>query len=507
MLLRMKAERSPWPQHLFMRSIFDHYLKRSPELRSRHSPKRIREDKLKPAALVSVGADANGNVYRKVIWRILPFLFICNTLAWIDRVNISFAHLQFQQDLGLSDAAYGIGVGLFFVGYIPCEVPSNLLLQRFGARKTISRILILWGLISVCTMFVRTPWQFYGARFLLGAAEAGFTPGMVLYLTYWFPGERRARVVSILFTATAVSGIIGGPVSGWIMTRLHDGLGLHGWQWLFLVEGIPAVLMGVVAIFFLDDGPSNAKWLSPAEKAALQLPLAGEEKDKKGANSHSFIGALKDKRLYALALGYMAIPWGGSVVNYWAPAIIRRSGVSDIATIGLLSSVPFIIGAVAMLVISRRSDRRLERRWHFASMALLTACGIALLPNVGSDWLPSLVLLTVATAGYLGSFAVFWTIPQAYLAQPAAAGGIAFISSVGQLGGLTAPMIIGWADKLTGSYDSGLYLVSAVVVAAAIALLVGIPANVLHERRSRPSRAPGNLVTTIDAEVVAAPNP
>lgn len=421
--------------------------------------------------------------YAKVTRRLLPFLFICYVLNFVDRVNISFAHLQFKQDLGFSDASYGLGVGLFFIGYVLLEVPSNLLLQKIGARRTIARIMMLWGIVSSSMMFVRTPTEFYVARILLGAAEAGFFPGVVLYLTYWFPSARRARITSILLSAVAVSGIAGGAVSGWIMGHMTDVLGLRGWQWLFLLEGIPAVLAGVVALFYLTDRPAGARWLNNAERAVIEQNLSADEREKGAIAPHSFRRALADPRVYIAALGYMVVPWAGSVLNFWAPSIIHKSGITSVWHVGLLSTIPYIAGGLAMIFVGKSSDRWLERRWHFAMCAFVSAVGIALLPAASANWVMSILLLTLSTIGYLSAVALFWTIPPAYLSGPAAAGGIALISCLGQGGGLIAPVVIGKVNELTGHIAIGLYVVVGVLIIGGLAIVFGIPASALRERR------------------------
>ncbi len=431
---------------------------------------------------LSVDHPTRDAIYAKITRRLLPFLFICYVLNFIDRVNISFAKVQFNEDLGVSDSAYGLGVGLFFVGYVLFEVPSNLLMQRIGARRTVSRIMCLWGLVSACMMFVRTPGELYFARILLGAAEAGFFPGVILYLTYWYPSALRARITSLLLMAVAVAGVLGGPVSGWIMANMTGTLGLRGWQWLFLLEGMPAIVAGVVAYFYLDDRPSEAKWLTAKERAIVEYNLYADECLKENRGRHTFMASFADPRVYIVALGYMVVPWAGSVLNFWGPSVIRKSGITEIWHVGLLSSVPYIIGASLMLVISRHSDRHLERRWHFASMGFLAAVGIALLPSVSTNWLATIGFLTLATIGYLAAVALFWTIPPAYLTGAAAAGGIALISSIGQAGGLLAPTVIGWINELTGSLAAGLYVVAAVVVIGALIVIIGLPANKLRER-------------------------
>jgi MFS transporter, ACS family, phthalate transporter len=442
------------------------------------------ENLMGPLADSAAFGRASGDAtYTKVKRRLLPFLFFCYVLNFIDRVNISFAHLQFKRDLGLSDASYGLGVGLFFIGYVLLEVPSNLLLQKIGARRTIARIMVLWGLVSAGMMLVSSSAEFYIARILLGAAEAGFFPGVVLYLTYWFPAARRARITSILLSAVAVSGIVGGPISGWIMGNMSGIMGLHGWQWLFLLEGIPAVIAGVFALFYLTDRPSQAYWLTDDERALIEHNLQADEREKGTSAPHSFRRALADPRVYIAAIGYMVVPWAGSVLNFWAPSIIHRSGVTNVLHVGFLSMIPFLIGGLMMIVIGNSSDRRLERRWHFAGCAFLSALGIALLPVASASWGASIALLTLSTIGYLSAVALFWTIPPAYLSGSAAAGGIALISCLGQGGGLIAPVVIGKVNELTGNIALGLYLVVAVLLFGALAVLVGIPAKALRERR------------------------
>ncbi|GJH27014.1 MFS transporter [Caballeronia novacaledonica] len=435
------------------------------------------------AGEVSDSRGKSDAIYKKVTRRLLPFLFVCYVLNFIDRVNISFAHLQFKQDLGFSDASYGLGVGLFFIGYVALEVPSNLLLQKIGARRTIARIMVLWGIVSTSMMLVRTPTEFYIARILLGAAEAGFFPGVVLYLTYWFPAARRARITSILLSAVAVSGIVGGAVSGWILSHMTGTLGLRGWQWLFLLEGIPPIAMGVIALFYLSDRPTAARWLSDDERALIDHNLHADELEKGAVAPGSFLRAVMDPRVYIAALGYMVVPWAGSVLNFWAPSIIQKSGVASVWHIGLLSTVPYLVGGLAMIVIGNSSDRRLERRWHFAGCAFIAAAGIAMLPVASGSWIASTVLLSLATIGYLSAVALFWTIPPAYLSREAAAGGIALVSCLGQGGGLIAPVVVGKITELTGSLALGLYTVVAVLIFGALAILLGIPASALRERR------------------------
>ncbi len=433
-------------------------------------------------AIDAPASDTVENVYRKITLRLVPFLFLCYVLNYIDRVNISFASLQFRQDLGISAASYGFGVGIFFVGYILFEIPSNLLMQRIGARRTIMRIMVLWGLVSISTMFVTSSTQFYVVRALLGVAEAGFFPGVVFFLTLWFPSALRGRIMSMFVLAIAVSGVIGGPVSGLIMTKMANFAGLHGWQWLFLIEGLPPVIVGIVAYFYLNDGPEQAKWLTAEEKRFVIGNLAVEAAARESTQHGSFWHAVRDPRLYAAAAAWFTLAWCGSVINYWSPTIIRNSGVSDTLTVGLLSAVPYAVGAVGMLIINRHSDLKLERRWHYAISVLAAALAVALLPSAANDWQLAIALLAILSIGYLTGVALFWSIPTAYLSKKASAGSIALISSIGQCGGLTAPNIIGWTQQATGDFAVGFYTIAFGMVLGTVIMMLGLPAHLLRER-------------------------
>jgi ACS family phthalate transporter-like MFS transporter len=420
------------------------------------------------------GADrpALDAVYAKVTRRLLPFLFVCYVFAYIDRANIGFAHLQFSRDIGLSEAAFGFGVGLFYAGYMLFEVPSNLWLARVGVRKTLMRIMALWGLVSAGTAFVQTPMQFYIARVLLGVAEAGFFPGIILYFTYWFPSARRARVTALFMTAICVSGIVSGPVSGLILNNL----------WLFVIEGLPSVVAGLFAYLYLTDRPEQATWLSDDEKALLLRELEHDAALKASHAHGSIWDALKEPKFYFLTFAYFSVPWASIVVHVWAPSVIRKSGITNFWTIGLLSAIPYVFGAVAMYLLGRHSDRKLERRWHFMGSAVMAALGVALLPAAASQPTALIVLLCIATAGYLGMLSLFWTIPPAYLSSTVAASGIGLISSLGQFGGMAAPSVIGYTSTHFGSSAIGLYTVAIVSVLGGLAVVLGIPARAIRER-------------------------
>lgn len=426
--------------------------------------------------------DSEREVYSKVTWRLLPFLFVCYIFAFLDRVNIGFAALQMKQDLNFSDAAYGLGAGLFFVGYFLFEVPSNLLLVKIGAKKTLARIMICWGLISAGFALVQTPPQFYIARFLLGAFEAGFFPGIVLYLTYWYPTARRGRVIGAFMAAIPVAGVIGGPLSGWIMSSMHGHTGWYGWQWMFLIEGIPSVILGLLVLVVLTNRPAEAKWLDSREKKLIEMNI---DASMQGAhNEHSFRKALKDPKIYVLGLVYCGLAIGFYAMSFWMPTLIRSYGVGDPFHIGLLTTIPNIVAIITMIAVSRSSDRTMERRWHTAMCLIIGCVGLFATTMVSGNLVLAMIAITVAQACMAATMPVFWTIPTTCLSGSAAAGGIAMINSIGLVGGFASPTIIGWVKTATGSLTSGLYLASASLLAGAILLLIGIPAQVLKQTSS-----------------------
>jgi D-galactonate transporter len=424
---------------------------------------------------------AKDAIYRKAAWRIMPLILLCYIANYIDRSNIGIAQLQLRTDLGFSEAVYGIGVGLFFVGFILFEVPSNLLLERIGARATLLRIMVLWGLISTLTMFVRTPWQFYAARILLGAAEAGFFPGVLLYLTYWFPSARRTRMTALFFMGLPLSGIIGSPLSGWIMHSFPGVLGLQGWQWLFLLEGIPSVILGVVVFLLLDDRPGGARWLSPAEKALIEADLAREQSLKRPAETHSVLAALKDPRVYVIGLVGCGTYTLANAVSFWSPLIINASGVKNVLDVGLLAAIAPAVGVVVMFLVGRSSDRMLERRWHAACSEFAAAAALVALAVVHQPYLV-VALIAVMTAGHYSGLTVFWSVPSIYLSDRAKAGGIALTTAMGSFAAAVMPAVLGFIRVSTGSLSGGLLVSAAVVTLGGLVLLLGVPARALRER-------------------------
>ena len=417
--------------------------------------------------------DFEARTYRAVTWRLLPFLFLCYILAYLDRVNVGFARLQMQADLGLSDTAYGIGAGMFFIGYFFFEVPSNLFLHRVGARIWIARIMITWGLISASFMFIRTPASFYTLRFILGVAEAGFFPGIILYLTYWYPAERRARMVALFMAAPPLAGVFGGPLSGWIMQALAGRRGLAGWQWLFVLEAIPAIIVGTLVLLYLDNGIRSAKWLDDREKAILEK---GIEKDRAAVSVHASLSdVFGDRRLWLLCLIYFCCVMGHYGLTFWMPVLIQNAGVSGTFRIGLFTAIPYSGAVVAMVLLGSSADLHRERRWHASVPMVVGAIFLSLSAVAGTHTTLAITCLTIAAAGVLSSGALFWSLPTAFLGGVAAAAGIAAINSVGNLAGFVSPYVVGWLKDLTNSTEAGMFAVSAVLIVGAAAILTISP--------------------------------
>ena len=412
-------------------------------------------------------------VYNKVARRIIPLLFLCYIAAYLDRVNVGFAKLQMQVDVPeISDSVYGFGAGVFFLGYFLFEVPSNILMEKLGARLWIARIMISWGIISSAMVLVNSAWLFYGLCFLLGLAEAGFFPGMILYLTYWFPSRRRARAVALFMLALAATGVIGGPLSGWILHELNGVAGFKGWQMLFLLEGIPSIILGLCIPLLLSDGIRSAGWLTQAEKDLLEKPLKQENARKqKIPLAQVFV----DRRLVLFSLVYFCCAMGLYGTGFWIPQLIKNTGVKDPLHVGLLSAIPYGCGAVAMVLFGRSSDRSGERRVHFAVASLLGAAGIVASNLYRENTLAAMIGLSVATAGILATFPLFWPMPTALLGGTTAAAGIAWINSLGNLAGFFGPSIVGWMTDWTKRSDYGLYVVAAAMVLGATLVLFFVP--------------------------------
>jgi D-galactonate transporter len=441
-------------------------------------------DQISAAGFEPASPDALRNTaYRKIAWRIMPFLLVCYVANYIDRVNIGIAQINLRTDLGFTDQVYGIGVGLFFIGFILFEVPSNILLSRIGARKTLLRIMVGWGVVSAGTMFVRTPAEFYTARVLLGIAEAGFFPGALLYLSYWFPSARRTRITGLFFLGLPLSGIIGSPLSGWIMRGFDKDLGLHGWQWLFLLEGLPSALLGIAAYLYLKDRPQDASWLSGDEKRVVAEDLAREQSVKTRVGHYGFLQALRDPRVYVLGLVACGTYTLANAVGFWSPLIINASGVKDVMNVGLLGAIAPLVAIVVMLIVGRHSDKTLERRWHAAGAEFAAAGALVLLSfTIGNPYL-TVILLAVMTAGHYSGLTVFFSLPSIYLSDRAAAGGIAMVTAMGSVAAALTPALLGWIKTNTGSLALGMQISAGIVAMGGVVLLVGIPARLLRERR------------------------
>ncbi|MFM0653571.1 MFS transporter [Paraburkholderia sediminicola] len=417
----------------------------------------------------------DSDLLRKVGWRLVPLLMTCFVVAYFDRVNISFAKLQMQSQLGLSEASYGLGASMFFVGYLIFEVPSNVILVRVGARRWIARIMITWGIASAATMFVRTETEFYVLRFALGVLEAGFVPGVLYFFMQWFPAKQRGRIHSFFFGASALSGIIGGPLSGGIV-KYMDGLhGLAGWQWLFLLEGIPSVMLGLLVLAMLDDRIEDATWLSAREKAALSAAIESEHK---AADTRSFYAALREPVTYMLSLIYLSLCMGIYGIFFWMPQLVKTAGNADPFEIGLITTLPYIAAIIGTVLIGRSSDRTGERRWHLTGCVLAGLIGYAICATFGNSIVLLVLGLGIATTGLIASFALFWVFPPRVLGGVAAAGGIALINSIGQIGGVIAPFMVGKVKDLTGSASMGLYAIALVCALAATLIAWGLPRRI-----------------------------
>ncbi len=417
------------------------------------------------------------SAYRKIAFRLMPFLMLCYFCAYLDRVNVGFAKLQMMSDLQFSEAVYGLGAGIFFIGYFLCEVPSNIVLHKVGARRWIARIMITWGILSGCFAFVQTEWQFYTLRFLLVVAEAGLAPGLLLYLTYWFPSYRRARMTVLWFIAIPISGMIGGPLSGLIMDRMSGVHGWFGWQWMFVIEAIPTVLVGLLVLAVLKDSVQDANWLTQDEKNLVKQELAQDNQHKEGhASVKEFIA---DKRLWLLAGIYFCVVMGQYAITFWLPTLIRNSGISDNWHIGLLTSLPYMCAIVVMILAGRSGDHFQERRWHLIIPMCAGAIALTFATLFASNLTLSLICLCIAASGVLTASSLFWMLPTNFLGGVSAAAGIAAVNSFANLAGFCSPYLIGWVTTNTGSNAIGMFLITAVLIFGA-SLVLRVPAKLVN---------------------------
>ncbi len=434
-------------------------------------------DSSSESAASRAAADQADSIYKRIAIRFVPLLFACYVTAYLDRVNVGFAKLQMLSDLQFSEAVFGLGAGMFFLGYFFFEVPSNLLLHKLGARRWIARIMITWSVLSMCTAWVTTPTQFYILRFFLGIAEAGFYPGILLYLTYWFPSHRRGRIVALITAGNPVSGLLGGPLSGYLMASMGGTLAMYGWQWLFILEALPGIVLGLIVLKHLDDRVEDARWLSADERALVRRDI---EKDNT-VRTHGSIGAaFRSPRVWVLALILFCIISGSYALSFWQPTIIKGLGVADITVIGLISAIPYTVALVSMILISRSADRRRERRWHVIGPVLFAACGLLLCATMSASPVLSVLGLTMVAMGVVSALPMFWALPTAFLGGAGAAAGIALINSTANLAGFVSPTVIGWLKQQTGSLSSGLYLVAGTLTLGAILVWAFIPAKLVN---------------------------
>lgn len=406
---------------------------------------------------------------RRITWRIVPFIVLLYFIAYIDRVNIGFAALTMKKDLGFSASALGFGAGIFFWGYFMFEVPSNIVLHKVGARLWIARVMVTWGIISAAMAFVQGTTSFYIVRFLLGAAEAGFFPGIILYLSFWFPARHRAGVTALFMAAAPLSTAIGSPISAALL-QMHGLAGLAGWQWMFVLEAVPALVLGVVVFFYMTDKPEQAKWLKDDERTWLVDTMRAEAAGKAGHAAHGLLSGLTNPRVLALSLIYFGTSAGLYTLGIWAPQIIKQLGVSSM-TVGLLNAIPPLLSVVAMIVWSRHSDRTGERAWHVVIACLAAAVGLVV--ATGATSIVGLIAaLALVNIGISCAKPPLWSMPTTFLSGTAAATGIATINSIGNLGGFVGPAMIGWIKDKTGSFEGGLYFVAGLLVLSAALTLV-----------------------------------
>lgn len=416
------------------------------------------------------------SLYRKLTLRFAPFLCLCFFAAYLDRVNVGIAKLQMAGALGLSDTVYGLGAGLFFVGYILFEVPSNLLLEKIGARFWIARIMVTWGILSGLTMFVTTPTQFYLVRFLLGVAEAGFLPGALLYLTYWFPDARRGRIIALFMVGLPMSSLLGAPLSGWILSYFNGVHGLHGWQWLFLLEAIPSVVLGILVYVFLPKNYADARFLTAEEMKRLQHDIGGDRKEQKG---HQLGQAFRDPKVWAVGYLDLCILLCFYSIAFWMPTMLREAGVASTVEIGILMAIPNGLAVIAVLVTGMSSDKFRERRWHVAVPLLCSTVGLIGSAFFSGSPIAIVVLLSMANAGAAAAMPVVWALPSTFLRGTAAAAGIAFACSIANLGGFASTYLLGWLKDLTHSMSAGVIAFGVCVFFGGLLALV-MPKRVVN---------------------------
>lgn len=419
-------------------------------------------------------------LYAKVTRRLLPMLFLCYVACYLDRVNVGFAKLQMASALGFSDTVYGFGAGVFFIGYFLFEMPSNMILYRVGARLWLARIMITWGLVSAATLFVKSPTMFYAMRFLLGVAEAGFFPGVVLYLTQWFPSARRGKVMAFFMTGMPLAGVAGGPLSGWIMQHMGnpDGAatGLASWQWLFLIEALPSIILGVVLIAKLPNRVTDARWLTSAEQQRISADVEAERRETESA---SLAGVLSDWRVWVSAAINFSFVMGLYGIGFWLPTIVKRMGVQSNFEVGCLTAIPYAAAAILMIIVGRSADKHRERRWHVILPALAGSFGFLLSTVLVDNHTLVMIALTIATAGIITTLPLFWGLPTGFLRDGSGAAAIAMINAVGALAGFVSPYLVGWLNDLTHDPRIGIYVLAVSAIVGSL-LVLTLPAKLVN---------------------------
>jgi sugar phosphate permease len=418
-------------------------------------------------------------LYRRITWRLVPYMFVLYIVAYMDRVNVGFAAMDIQRQLHFSNTVYGTGAGIFFLGYALCDLPSSLLLRRFGTRLWIARIMISWGIVSACMVWIHTPHSFYLLRFLLGVAEAGFVPGMLLYLTFWFPSHQRARAVAKFMTATSLAGVVGAPLSSALL-KLDGVQGLAGWQWLFLMEGVPTVLLGISVLFVLKDSPDKVAWMTPSEKDWLARELERDRKLYGAAEHHRLLDAFRLPAVWLLAGVYIVIQIGVYIVNLWMPLILSslaRSGAAaaDASLIARYATLPYLLAAIFTVLIGRSSDRSNERRWHLFGCMALAAVGFVWAARAGNIAV-ALCAMSLVAIGLWSTMGPFWALTTRMVGGAAAAGAVATITTIGGFGGFLGPYLTGRMRDATHSFAGGLYGIGALALCAAL-LALAAPAT------------------------------
>ncbi|WP_158899246.1 MFS transporter [Burkholderia sp. L27(2015)] len=417
-------------------------------------------------------SDQEYTLYNKAATRLLPFLLLLYIVAFLDRINVSFAKLSMAADAGIGDAAYGLGAGIFFIAYCLFEIPSNLILRRVGARFWIARIMFIWGLVCAAMAWVHSPLTFYVTRFILGIAEAGFYPGVVFYLTYWFPRRLRGQATAIFVIGIPLAGVIGAPMCGWVMAHMGGVAALQNWQWLFVLTGLPATVLGVITYFFLDDNPDKARWLTADDRALMAAEREAELRERpEVAHMHSTRAAFANGTLWLLAFVNFSIVVSLYALSFWLPQIVKSLGVSNAFENGLIVAIPSALAAVCMICVARHSDRRGEHRWHMAGAIIAAGVGLCVASFFSHNAWISMAGLSLAMMGILTSFTIVSSLPGLLVSGAAAAAGIALITTVGNLGGYVGPFLLGWIKQATGHLEYALFLCGMLLFAGALITL------------------------------------